>query len=384
MKNFVSIDAGPLYAALKLCTAVIEKRNTYPILGMVRLMVRDGVLTVSGTDLDIHLSRTLTPRDSGGDWSACVAIQGLANIASIASGGGVVIEQISDDQVQVSLDQVDLFNEASYSLIGVPADGFPDIDGERGELVETFAHGRLAQLLGRVSWAMSTEATRYYLNGVAWQRGPFGRRVAATDGNRLATCTYDGGDRVNAVTSRVLPSKLVRLIGQFGTAAEVRVHDLALRGGSPAVEIDAGDTVVRARLIDLPSSGYPDIDRVIPRRENFKAQFAPTVERLDAALTGVLALAPRKGGGKFVRFARDQSGMLAVTSNHPDYGTSKIVLPDAWPETGEAFGLNARYLRDVLRSCAGTLQIHQVDPGAPITILDEDQSMLRILMPMRA
>lgn len=385
MRNFASIDAAPLRAALKLCSAVIERRNTYPILGMVRLSMRDdGTLTIDATDLDIFLSQKLPVRDGAGTWSTCVPVAGLANIAWLATGGGVIIEPRAEESVEVSLDQIDLFSSASYSLISSASDSFPEIEGEPDHIVEEFGNGRLAQLLGRVSWAMSSDDTRYYLNGVAWQSGPFGRRVAATDGHRLAICTYDREQPGNAIVSRLLPAKLVGLIVKLGGAAELKLRDLKMKSDHPAVEIGAGDTLVRARLIDPPSAGYPDIDRVVPRPHSFTASFSPKLDSLDAAITGALALAPRKGGGRFIKFERDDSGLMAVSSHQPDYGTSKIVLGNNWPEGGVPFGVNARYLREVLRSCAGPLKIHQVAATAPITILDEDETMLRVLMPMRA
>lgn len=384
MRNFVSVDAGALRAALKLCSAVIERRNTYPILGMVRLTMRDEVLTIDATDLDILLSQKLPVRDGAGDWSTCVSVGGLSNIAWLALGGGVIIEPLAAEEVRVSLDQIDLFDSASYSLTALSPDSFPEIDGQRGALIEQFGNGRLAQLLGRVSWAMSIEETRYYLNGVAWQLGAFGRRMAATDGHRLATCTYDrAGVDGAAFYTRVLPTKLVRLIDKLSPATELAVHDWVRKIASPAIEIVSGDTVVCAKLVDLSGTTFPDIDRVMPRPESFTAEFTTSVDRLAAAVGGALALAPKgRDASKLVKLDRDATGKISVSSVQPDYGTSNIVLADQWPEGGASFGVNAKYLRQVLRHCAGTLHIHQVAARAPLTILDEDETMHRVLMPM--
>jgi len=243
----------------------------------------------------------------------------------------------------------------------------------------------MAELLRRVSWAMSTEETRYYLNGVAWQvGGPLGRRLAATDGHRLALCSYDPIDTAGQQLTRILPIKLVGLLERL-PMPNLNVFDVLSdapgRAGLNAIEIDAGKVTIRAKLVE---GTYPDIDRVIPKPSNHVARFELPADRLAGAVDRALVLAESTKGGKMISFSRDEAtGLIAVANMTLDYGASKVVTPFAWPEGGVTFGANGRYLRDVLKSCAGKLQIKQIDAAAPITILDEDGTMVRLLMPMR-
>ncbi|MBN9304088.1 MULTISPECIES: DNA polymerase III subunit beta [unclassified Devosia] len=387
-ERYVRIDGTQLSEALQLCTYVVEKRNTYPILAMVKLDYHDAVLTLTATDLDIDLSVVCAPIGCGtADWTICLPAHPLASIARLAGSNGVVIRPNPSDatKVQVSLDQGDLFQEVSYDIDGLASDSFPDIRGKRGELIEIFGNGRMAELLRRVSWAMSTEETRYYLNGVAWQvGGPLGRRLAATDGHRLALCSYDPIDTAGQQLTRILPIKLVGLLERL-PMPNLNVFDVLSdapgRAGLNAIEIDAGKVTIRAKLVE---GTYPDIDRVIPKPSNHVARFELPADRLAGAVDRALVLAESTKGGKMISFSRDEAtGLIAVANMTLDYGASKVVTPFAWPEGGVTFGANGRYLRDVLKSCAGKLQIKQIDAAAPITILDEDGTMVRLLMPMR-
>ncbi len=387
MKNYVKIDGHQLNEALQLCALVVEKRNTYPILGMVRLSYHDGLLKVTATDLDTELTITTVPLGAGlEDLTVCLPTQALANIARLADGCGVIIEP-DGANARVSLDQGDLFHEVIYTLEGLGADGCPELKGTRGELIETFGNGRLGDLLRRVSWAMSFEETRYYLNGVAWQvGGPLGRRMVATDGHRMALCSYDRDDTAGTAVTRVIPNKLVGLLERL-IPPDLRVYSVTNASGtsSPAIEIEGANILIRGKLVDLAGGqAYPDVDRVIPRPSDHVARFELPVDRLQGAIDRALALSVSSRSPKAIGFSRDDaSGKIAVAMSAPDTGTSRVVTPCAWPEGGVPFGVNGRYLRDVLKSCGGNLRLMQVDASGPVTILDEDETMVRLLMPMR-
>ena len=379
-ENFIRLAGDKLAAALKLCATVIERRNTYPILGMVRLVVDESGIELSATDLDIVLTIPLAGRDGAGKWSICLPVRALETVARLGRDGDIVVSPKGEDRATVALDQGDLFQSVSYEIEGLGVDSFPEINGERGAAIERFGNGRIVDLVGKVAWAASFEETRYYLNGVAWEIGKHGRRFIATDGHRLATCRYDAVGLDGATQMRVLPNKLVALLRQLG-GRDMVLHGVQ-RNGACVDVICADGITLRAKTVDLPGTGYPDVDRVIPRREQFKAAISVTADAALAALSRAMAFVGRHTG-KVIRFDGTESGTLRLSSTAIDVGKADVVLQAEWPAVASPFGVNGAYLKTVLGHCAGTVVLHQVDATAPLTILDDDETVTRLLMPVR-
>src|SRR5690606_35102603 len=121
--------------------------------------------------------------DAAGEWSVCVDARVLLKIAKLAGSATLNMELAAAEGAspRLALEA----GAVSYELDGLGPDDHPAFRGKSGPAIETFAPGRLGELIGKVAWCRSFEETRYYLNGVAWQFGPRGRRFAATDGHRL-------------------------------------------------------------------------------------------------------------------------------------------------------------------------------------------------------
>ena len=186
----MTLDAGSLKRALRLCRMVVKNRNTVPILGFIRLEVEPGgSVWMTGTDLDTEVSVAL----SGSGHGACtLPARTLAEFLSGADLG-------SDDPVQVRTDGERIAVEAGGMTLRVaplPVEDWPamKVNIERGAKV-AFPEGTLPWLINYVRPCISTEETRYYLNGVYLTGGEEGIRAVTTDGHRLASrrLRLDGG-----------------------------------------------------------------------------------------------------------------------------------------------------------------------------------------------
>ena len=381
MREFVSIEGRALVPALKLIERLVERRNTYPILGMVLLKVVGADLVLRATDLDVELTATLDVIDSAGEWSICVPADVLLRIARLAGATTLELERVADDPDAPRL--VVRAGHVTYDLDGAHPDSHPSIVGAAGPAIETFAPGRLAALLGKVAWCRFYEETRFYLNGVAWQFGPRGRRFVATDGHRMAICRYDDLPMAGAMVTRIIPNKAVDLL--VALKGEIVMREVLREVGEPHLEAVAGDVVLRTKLIDCTgmTHGYPDVDRVIPGENRRTARFATRRDVLLDAIDRAMVFDDRSAAGRCLAVS-ESDGRITLGAKRPDRGGATVTLPDAWPDGGERFGVNGRYLRDLVRSCApGDLAIWQCDADSPVTVLDGDTTMLRVVMPMR-
>lgn len=375
--HFATVEGRVLAAALKPICFVVERRNTYPILAMVKLALDGTTLTITGTDLDIEVSAALDVSDCGGEWETCVSASVLMDIARVAGPMMVRIEprdrvDIRDGktfvypEVVITLDA----DEAVYTLLPLPADTFPTVPGARGDKVESFTNGQLPAAIARVASAISTEETRYYLNGVCWS---VGRWFAATDGHRLFKLNYsaDGG-----TVQHIIPRKTALLLARFFGGADISVFQVKEHTW---LDFVAGSVSIRSKIIE---GTYPDIERVIPKPDAIKH----TIELQPAAISAAIkrvTIMRSKHGGRAVRFF-NSGGHVAMEMKNANAGGVSAVLHDSvWPEGLSDFGLNCQYLSDMVRTCEDVVRIGCTDAGSLILFGDTDDAMTRVQMPMR-
>lgn len=376
MSDFVTIEGRALAAAMKLATAVIERRNTIPILSHVKITHNENGLEIVGTDLDIFITQRLDVIDGAGYWSTCLPASLLHSIARAASVAPLKIEPNFDfdgnvvEQALLTIGEGDAF----YELQSLPASDFPEAtSGGRTDLIDTFTNGMLADQFRKVFYAISTEETRYYLNGIFWDISQGERAFVATDGHRLARCRYDKSDHGPA-SGRIIPRKACQFVLSHMSGKDVKIFDT--KGGTQ-IEIVAPGVTLRTKLID---GTYPDYRRVIPKEEQTAYTFAFKRSELSTALSQVGVLASERG--RAVRF-QNIDGRVSLQSKNPDFGTATVQTQAAWPDIAPSFGLNLGYAREVVGTCSEDFTVRMVDAGSPFVIKDADEDMTRVLMPMR-
>lgn len=384
MTDFVTIEGRALASAMKLATAVIERRNTIPILSHVKITHNENGLEIVGTDLDIFITQQLDVIDGAGYWSTCIPAVLLYGIARAAGVAPVKIEPGSglDDRYRKEPKIIDVAKitigeaDAFYELQTLPAADMPEpTSGGRADLIDTFTNGMFAATLAKVAYAISTEETRYYLNGVFWDMSQGERRFVATDGHRLACCRYCKEEAPSPAVSRIIPRKVVAFCIQHLAGKDVTIFNTK---GETQIEIVAPGVVVRTKLID---GTYPDYRRVIPKAEQVEYSFEFKRQELLTALCQVGILVSDRG--RAVRF-REEGGRVAVESKNPDFGSATAPLQAKWPDDKTpSFGMNLGYVRQAVTLCQEEITLRMVDAGSPFVITDADEDMTRVLMPMR-
>ncbi len=245
----LTITRAALLDALAPAAKVVERRNTIPILSNVLLRAEGEHLTVTGTDLDIHLT-TRVPATVKAEGAITLPVGALHDIArKLPSDAVVTIQDGGNGQVTVKA------GRSRFTLGSLPASDFPAVsdmaDSHAAEI--TIAGVTLAKLLSRSAFAISNEETRYYLNGtflvgIETPEGP-ALRVVTTDGHRLARIQTAAASGVRTdVGGVIVPRKACGEIARLAEAAgEADVH-LAVM--SARIQMTAGDTILTSKLID--------------------------------------------------------------------------------------------------------------------------------------
>jgi DNA polymerase-3 subunit beta len=369
----LTIERTALLNALSHVQSVVERRNTIPILANVLLDASKGRLSLTATDMDLAIVESVAA-DVGKTGSTTVQVHTLYDIVRKLPEGSQVVIDASGGKDQATVRA----GRSTFTLAALPADDFPKMTG--GELPNNFdlASNDLRNLVDRTRFAISTEETRYYLNGIylhATQNGGTQvLRAVATDGHRLARVEMPlpvGADKIPGV---IVPRKTVmelrKLIDQTQSAIAVSLSDTRVR-------FAFDDAVLTSKLID---GSFPDYERVIPTNNDKVMEvdcktFAQAVDR-------VATIATEKSRAVKLAIAK---GQLTISASSPDAGSASEDIEVSYGSTPIEIGFNSRYLLDIAEQIDGTGAKFSMSDAASPTIVEDasDPSALYVLMPMR-
>jgi DNA polymerase-3 subunit beta len=374
----ITIERAALLKALGHIQSVVERRNTIPILSNVLLDATGGKggggkLALTATDMDVAFVETV-PAEIAKAGSTTVQAHTLYEIVRKLPDGSQVGLEWSSEKGQVALRA----GRSSFSLAALPADDFPKMAaGELPHAFEILAED-LKTLIDKTRFAISTEETRYYLNGIYIHATKSGGvdvlRAVATDGHRLARLEMPLPDGAAKIPGVILPRKTVmevrKLIDETAGAVQVSLSDTRVR-------FAFGDAVLVSKLID---GAFPDYERVIPSGNDKSME----VDRklFAAAVDRVATISTEKS--RAVKLAASK-GLLTLTANSPDAGTASEEIEIAYGGPTIEIGFNARYLLDIAEQIEGeNATFKMADAASPTLVADAaDPSALYVLMPMR-
>lgn len=367
------IEKEALLKALSHVASVVERRNTIPILSNVLLEAGDGALKLTATDLDIEVIETVKA-DVATDGKTTVLAHVFNDIVRKLPDGAQIELSLGDDGARMTLAS----GPANFVLQALPPDDFPDVSA--GEMTHSFSlpAAEMKRLIEKTRFAISTEETRYYLNGIYLHvpEGDAGDtlRAVATDGHRLAQVDAPLPEGAGGMPGIIVPRKTVheifRLIEGSGDGVRIELS-------SSKIRFIAGDVILTSKLID---GTFPDYGRVIPEGNDkalrvSKVDFASAVDR-------VSTLSSDKGRAVKLKLS---DGKLVLSVNNPDSGSATEELAVEFKDDELEIGFNARYLMDIAGQLeSDTAQFMLADPGSPTIVCDDgDASALYVLMPMR-
>ncbi len=371
----VEIERDALLAALEQVKGVIEARNTIPVLHNVLFVVEDGILTVTGTDLDIEASaiapaagalRTTLPSDKI-NLAAKSFKPGKLTIVPVEGRNAVTVKQ----------------GRGVRTISTLPADDFPKRKALERAVSFDISSDALVGLLGACRTAQSTEETRYYLNGTYLHVAGEKLVAVATDGARLIRAETDLPEGAAEMPGIIVPRKAVgHLLGLLShLTGQIRVETNA-----DAIRLQLGPCTIISKLVDHT---YPEYSRVIPddgsrtvtvKREHFLAPVAAVASIVDAE--------GEKLKLRVVTFDLGASDDAHSISTRDHKGTSATEAFDA-VLTGEPvrFGLNSQYAREVASVFAEgstlTLLVNAAPSALRITS-DKDDGLVGVIMSIAA
>ena len=366
-----TIERATLLKSLSHVQSVVERRNTIPILSNVLIEASaDGAIKLMATDLDLQIVDSIAAQvEQPG--ATTISAHTLFDIARKLPEGSQVSLQAAEGKMLIQA------GRARFNLSTLPRDDFPVI--AEGDLPTSFElpAETLKQIIDKTRFAISTEETRYYLNGIYFHVADDGQpvlRAAATDGHRLARITVPRPDGADGMPGIIIPRKCIaelrKLLDEVDGSVQVALSASKIRFG-------LGSAILTSKLID---GTFPDYSRVIPTANDKLLKIDP--RGFEEGVDRVATIATEKTRAVKMSLDRDKI-TLSVTS--PENGTAAEEVPGAFQGEGFDIGFNARYLLDILGQIDGELvELHLADAAAPTLIRENDASpALYVLMPMR-
>ena len=369
----ISVERSALLKATSRAQGVVERRTTIPILSNVLIEAEGGAVSLRATDLDIELVEAAPAMVEQAGVTTVPAHTLHEIVRKLPDGAQLTLaEDPGAGRLMVSA------GRSRFTLPTLPREDFPAMASSEYDVTYSAPVPALRRLFEKSSFAISTEETRYYLNGVylhiAEVEGAKRLRAVATDGHRLACVDAEAPAGAERAPDVIVPRKTV---GELRKLLEDDEAEVEVSVSATKIRFRVGEVTLTSKVID---GSFPDYTRVIPyqndrRMEVDAADFAKAVDRV-ATVSAERSRAVKLGLGP---------DSLTLSVNSPDSGSASDELTVAYGDEPLEIGFNAKYLLEI----AGQIDRENAvfmfaDSGAPTMVREgDDQSALYVVMPMR-
>ncbi|MFI4938342.1 MAG: DNA polymerase III subunit beta [Candidatus Berkiellales bacterium] len=367
-----TISREALIKPLQRLAGIVEKRNTLPILSNVLVVVKNQLLSLTGTDSEIEMVARVPLVEPSQSGAITLPAKKWMDICKALPEEAIVSFELSENKA--------LFRSgrSRYVLACLPPENYPQIEESPSDVELSVSQATLRQLLDATSFAMAHQDVRYYLNGICLLFSSQEIRIVATDGHRLATMALPLRCNLTKPLAIIVPRKAVIEMQRLWVEGE---DEIGIVIGKNHLRAVTPHITFVTKLID---GKFPDYKRVLPSAPH-RYEMVVAREQLRQALLRVSALFSDKHRGVGLQFSPNLLRIVAVTTDK-DEVEDEIEIAYQGP-TFE-IGMNANYLLEYL-TITKTEQVKAtfVDPDQVIlfeTLGEEGAGLLSyVVMPMR-
>jgi len=359
-----SVSKEKLLAGLQTVQNVVSTRTTLPILSNVLLQASNGQVRFTTTDLDVGVSGTIeanVEREGG----TTLPARRLVNIVRELPAAEVIIEVDSKNVATIRCGQ------SFFKILGLPEDEFPPLPKFEEAKSFTLSQQMLRDALKKTAYAISTDETRYVLNGILFTFKENKLTLVATDGRRLALVDLELEFPRSLEADVIVPTKAVtelgRLLGDDG--------DVKLSIAENQVAFEVGGTLLVSKLIE---GNYPNYRQVIPG--DAKERITLEREQFLNAVHRVSLLSSEKSNSVKLVFTKNN---IEIAANTPDIGEARESLPVVYKGREFSIAFNPEFLQAPLRNLSNDeVYLDLIDEMSP-GVIKIQSPFLYVLMPMR-
>ena len=367
----ITIEKAALARTLSHLHRIVEKKSTIPVLSNIKVEAGKSMrLTATNIDLEIVEDVEAKVGESG---ATTIPAHVFYDIVRKLPDGELELKS-SPDNSRVVLKG----GSAEFTLPALPPDDFPLMSSSSMPFKFKLESAGLVKLIDKTKFAVSTEETRYFLNGIFLHtlevKGAELLRAVATDGHRLARQDIPAPADAKGMPSVIVPRKVV---GELRTLLDDAPAEIQVEISETKARFSFGATTLTSKLID---GKFPDYEKVIPTSNDKALEvdcklFAESVDRV-SAVTYEKSKAIKMKLGK---------GRLTLLASTPDSGSATEDIAAAYESSPIEIGFNSRYLLDIAEQVEGKFMKFMIsDASSPAIITElDDASAIYVLMPMR-
>jgi DNA polymerase-3 subunit beta len=367
-----SIEKTRVLKELALTQGVVEKKTTIPILSNLLVEAEGEMLRISATDLDLGVC-CHCPAKVNKPGSGTIPAKRLLDIVRSLPEAEVHFKALENHWVQVTCER------SSFKLVGMARDNFPMLPTLPPALA-TLPANVFATAIQKTIFAISSEESRYTLNGALLLLRPSGATMVATDGHRLALIERDievAGlkNELRLLIPKKAMGELVRLLSEGEGELPVSISR-----DESHLFFSLGQRVLICRML---TGQFPNYEAVLPRENNRVLQLDK--ETISAAVRRVALLADERS--RAVRMHLEK-GQLEISSSSGEYGEAREVLDASYQDEAMQIGFNYQYLLDFFGAVeeAGKVCLELKDEQSAGQLRPLEQGAYRyryVVMPMR-
>lgn len=364
----LTITREQLLNPLQLISGVVERKQTMPVLSNILLEAQDGLLILTGTNMEVELVCTLDPVMVDQSGRITVPARKLADICRSLPPDATIQLQLEGEKMHLRS------GKSHFSLATLPAEQFPNTEQNTHDLALNFSQKEFKKMLDATAFAMAQQDVRYYLNGMLLEVGNQYARLVATDGHRLALASIMTDQSIETEKQVIIPRKGVLELTRLLSDSE---SEITLSIGDNHIFSKIGNFKFTSKLID---GKFPDYNRVIPKGGD-KVMIADR-EALRNMLSRASILSHENIRGVQLHLSSNQ---LQVFANNPEHEQAEDSLEVGYGGEELQIGFNVSYLIDVMNVLSSEnvkLTMLNANSSALIESLNDDGT-LYVIMPMR-
>lgn len=364
-----SIQREDILKPLQTIIGVVERRQTLPVLSNILMVVNNNGLSMTTTDLEVEMvAKTALENAEKGETT--VPARKFVDICRALPDNASVTVTLDEEKGRVTVKS----GKSRFTLATLPVSDFPGVEEVTPQYTLSLPQGDLKRLIEKTNFAMAQQDVRYYLNGLLLEISKGVVRSVATDGHRLALCSYECDANPSDTLQLIVPRKgimeLVKLLDDTNEPVEVQV-------GSNHIKISLNDFNFTSKLID---GRFPDYERVIPK--NSDKIIEADRETVRQAMVRTSILSNEKYRGIRLRLQKD---VLQAQANNPEMEEAEEEIEVKYDGPEMEIGFNVSYILDALGAVSEDNVVLEMGDANSSCVIhpQEDQSCTYVIMPMR-
>jgi DNA polymerase-3 subunit beta len=365
----LTISKEQLNHGLQAVANVVSTRSTLPILSNVLLRAEKNRLELTVTDLDVSVSCGV---------EAAVAKGGASTIpcrkfASIA-------REVAANEIEMEVDEqntcVIRSGSSFYKINGLSAEEFPPLPKFKDNKRISIPQDKLGAMLRRTAFAVSTDETRYVLNGILFSLKDHKLTMVATDGRRLALVDEETDIPADSQGEFIVPSKAINELNRLLTGkGEVELRFSENQIAFNLKEDNGQGALIISKLIE---GNYPNYRQVIPTESRERIQL-PREEFLQALRRAEIMTSEKSNSVKLA-FTKNN---LAITANTPEVGEARESVAINYKGRDLSIAFNPAYLMDPLKALETDEIFFELSDEYSPGVIKINGPFLYVIMPMR-